>query len=83
MSSMAIGSRYCRSRSPKRSCGLSISTPVKEMTPGERAARDKTVGNDDMAHATLRGWEYEAISVGCRDLLRERGERFKRLQAAA
>ncbi|MDF2119510.1 class II aldolase/adducin family protein [Roseiarcaceae bacterium H3SJ34-1] len=57
--------------------------PVKEMTPGELAARDATVGNDDMAPSTMRGWEYEAITVGCGDLLQERAERYKRLQAAA
>ncbi len=57
--------------------------PVKEMTPGELAARDKTVGNDDTAPSTLRGWEYEAIMVGCGDLLNERAERLERMRKTA
>ena len=54
---------------------------VKEMTPGELQERDKTVGNDDNAPATLRGWEYEARMAGCGDLLKERAERLARSQA--
>lgn len=45
---------------------------VKEMTPGELAERDKTVGNNDSAPETMRGWEYEARIAGCGDLLAER-----------
>jgi ribulose-5-phosphate 4-epimerase/fuculose-1-phosphate aldolase len=44
--------------------------PIKELTPGEIAERERTLGKDD-APATLRGWEYEAIQAGCRALLEE------------
>ena len=54
---------------------------VKEMTPGELQERDKTVGNNDNAPATLRGWEYEARMAGCGELLQERTERFARARA--
>ena len=57
--------------------------PVKEMSSGELDARDKTVGNDETASSTLRGWEYEAIKAGCRDLLEERRQRLQRMNAAA
>lgn len=50
--------------------------PLKEMTPGEMAIRDATIGHVETP-ATLRGWEYEAIRAGCRDLLDERTERAK------
>jgi ribulose-5-phosphate 4-epimerase/fuculose-1-phosphate aldolase len=56
--------------------------PVKEMTRGELEERDKTVGNDDTAPSTLRGWEYEAIMVGCDDLLKERTELLARMSKA-
>jgi ribulose-5-phosphate 4-epimerase/fuculose-1-phosphate aldolase len=57
--------------------------PVTEMTPGELAERDRTVGNDDNAPSTLRGWEYEAQMANCTDLLEERRERVKRLASQA
>ncbi len=55
--------------------------PVIEMTPGEMAARDQSVSHDETSPATLRGWDYEALKVGCGDLLEERRERLKRMTA--
>lgn len=46
--------------------------PVVEMSPGELASRDQTVGVDETALATIRGWEYEARMAGCADLLEKR-----------
>jgi ribulose-5-phosphate 4-epimerase/fuculose-1-phosphate aldolase len=57
--------------------------PVKEMSPGELAERDRTVGNDDTAPSSLRGWDYEAMMANCADLLEERRERLKRVSASA
>jgi ribulose-5-phosphate 4-epimerase/fuculose-1-phosphate aldolase len=42
--------------------------PVTEMSPGELAARDRTVGNDDTSPSALRGWDYEATMADCADL---------------
>jgi HCOMODA/2-hydroxy-3-carboxy-muconic semialdehyde decarboxylase len=50
--------------------------PIKELTAGEIAARERTLGKDD-APATIRGWEYEAIQAGCRPLLDERAKLAK------
>lgn len=58
---------------------LRLGGPIKEMTKGELEERDKSVGNNDNAPATLRGWEYEARRAGCGDLLQERSERVDRL----
>ena len=46
--------------------------PVKLLSAGEIAERDKTVGNNDNAPATMRGWEYEARMADCQELLQER-----------
>jgi ribulose-5-phosphate 4-epimerase/fuculose-1-phosphate aldolase len=45
--------------------------PLKELTPGEIAARRKSIANDD-SPSLMRGFEYEAIAAGCRELLDER-----------
>ena len=45
--------------------------PIKEISPGEIAARRKTI-NDDEAPSLMRGFEYEAIQAGCRALFEER-----------
>jgi HCOMODA/2-hydroxy-3-carboxy-muconic semialdehyde decarboxylase len=54
--------------------------PVKELTPGEIAARSAEVGNED-SYATFRGFEYEARVAGRMDLLNERAEHMKALDA--
>ena len=54
--------------------------PVTEMSPGEIAARDSSV-SDDEAPATLRGWDYEAKMAGCEDLALERAELWSKLRA--
>ena len=46
--------------------------PVVEMSPGELRERDLSVGNDDTAPTTMRGWEYEARMAGCEALLARR-----------
>lgn len=46
--------------------------PATALSPGEIAARDRTVGNNDNAPATMRGWEYEARMAGCAELMKER-----------
>jgi ribulose-5-phosphate 4-epimerase/fuculose-1-phosphate aldolase len=60
---------------------LRLGGPLKEMTPGELAARDRTVGHDDTAASTLRGWDYEAMMADCADLLEERRVRLTRVAA--
>jgi hypothetical protein len=48
--------------------------PVRELTPGEIEVRNNTVGTDDESPATFRGWEYEAVMAGCRELLMKRNK---------
>src|SRR5262245_16083867 len=45
--------------------------PLKELTPGEIAARRASINNDD-SPSLMRGFEYEAIAAGCRALFDER-----------
>jgi ribulose-5-phosphate 4-epimerase/fuculose-1-phosphate aldolase len=47
--------------------------PIKEISPGEIAARRKSM-SDDEAPSLMRGFEYEAIAAGCRALLEERAQ---------
>jgi HCOMODA/2-hydroxy-3-carboxy-muconic semialdehyde decarboxylase len=56
--------------------------PLVEMSPGELAARDETLA-DDESPAILRGWEYEAIRAGCQELLHERAELVKQLSPSS
>jgi len=44
---------------------------IKELTKGELAARQQSVGDDDMP-AVMRGFEYDAIQAGCADLMKQR-----------
>jgi ribulose-5-phosphate 4-epimerase/fuculose-1-phosphate aldolase len=45
--------------------------PLKELTPGEIAARRNSLNNDDTP-ALMRGFEYEAMAAGCRALFDQR-----------
>ena len=45
--------------------------PLKELTPGEIAARRNSLNNDD-APSLMRGFEYEAMAAGCRALFEQR-----------
>ena len=54
--------------------------PVKALTPGEIAARSAEIGNED-SYATFRGFEYEARMAGLMDLLKERAQHMKALDA--
>jgi HCOMODA/2-hydroxy-3-carboxy-muconic semialdehyde decarboxylase len=53
---------------------------VKELTPGEIAARSAEVGNEN-SYATFRGFEYEARLAGLMDLLKERAAHMKALDS--
>ena len=53
---------------------------VKELTPGEISVRSVEVGQED-SYATFRGFEYEARIAGRMDLLNERAEHMKALDA--
>ncbi|MDF2114900.1 class II aldolase/adducin family protein [Roseiarcaceae bacterium H3SJ34-1] len=44
---------------------------IKELTKGELASRQQSVGDDDMP-AVMRGFEYDAIQAGCADLMKQR-----------
>jgi hypothetical protein len=45
--------------------------PLKELTPGEIAARCNSLNNDD-SPSLMRGFEYEAMAAGCRALFEQR-----------
>ena len=57
---------------------MRIGGPIKEISPGEIALRDKEVGQE-RSYASFRGFEYEARMAGLDDLLAERVELAKKL----
>ena len=59
---------------------MRLGTPIKELTPGEINSRSSEIGNED-SYATFRGFEYEARVAGRMDLLTERAEHVKALEA--
>ena len=57
---------------------MRLGGPIRELTPGEIAARDREVGAEN-SYATFRGFEYEARLAGLDELLRERADHAKAL----
>ena len=59
---------------------MRLGGPIRELTPGEIAARGREVG-DENSYATFRGFEYEARMAGREDLLKERAAHMKEISA--